>query len=99
MSQLLAALTLVQKTQPDYHVVERLVALAETMPLEAVQCLTLLIEGDKDGWELETWRGDSRKILETALASGNQTAVQAARDLVNRLAARGMPDYGDLLSG
>jgi hypothetical protein len=99
IAQLIAALTLVQKTQPDYHVVERLVDLAETMPLEAVACLTLMIQGDKEGWELETWRDDSRKILATAIASGNQAARQAARELVNRLAARGMPDYSDLLQG
>lgn len=97
MSQLLAALVLVLKAEPDYHVVERLVALAETMPLEAVQCLTLMVQGDKEGWEIGSWRDDSRKILAIAIASGNSAARQAAIALVNRLAARGMPDYKDLL--
>jgi len=97
MSQLLAALVLVLKAEPDYHVVERLVALAETMPLEAVQCLTLMVQGDKEGWEIGSWRDDSRKILAIAIASGNSVARQAAIALVNRLAARGMPDYKDLL--
>lgn len=97
MPQLLAALSLVQKTEPDYHVVERLVALAETMPLEAVQCLALMVQGDKEGWEIGSWRDDSRKILAIAIASGNSAATQATIALVNRLAARGMPDYKDLI--
>ena len=97
MSQLLAALVLVLKAEPDYHVVERLVALAETMPLEAVQCLALMVQGDKEGWEIGSWRDDSRKILAIAITSGNSAARQAAIALVNRLAARGMPDYKDLL--
>ena len=88
---------LVLKAEPDYHVVERLVVLAETMPLEAVQCLTLMVQGDKEGWEIGSWRDDSRKILAIAIASGNSAARQAAIALVNRLAARGMPDYKDLL--
>lgn len=97
MSQLLAALVLVLKAEPDYHVVERLVALTETMPHEAVKCLTLMVQGDKEGWEIGSWRDDSRKILAIAIASGNSAARQAAIALVNRLAARGMPDYKDLL--
>lgn len=97
MSQLLVALVLVLKAEPDYHVVERLVTVAETMPLEAVQCLTLMVQGDKEGWEIGSWRDDSRKILAIAITSGNSASRQAAIDLVNRLAARGMPDYKDLL--
>jgi len=97
MSQLLSALVLVPKAEPDYHIVERLVALAETMPLEAIQCLSLMVQGDKEGWEIGSWRDDSRKILAIAIASGNPAATQAVFDLVNRLAARGMPDYKDLL--
>lgn len=97
MSQLLAALFLVLKTEPDYHVVQRLAALAGTFPLEAVQCLTLMVQGDKEVWDIESWRDDSRKILAIALAGGDSAARQAAIDLVNRLAARGMPDYKDLL--
>lgn len=96
--QLLIALSLVRKTGADYQVVERLVTIAESMPLEAVQCLALMIEGDEEGWELRTWRDDSRKILAVALASSSPAAKQAAIALVNRLAARGMPDYRDLLS-
>ena len=97
ISQLHATLILFQKTEPDYLVVERLVALAHTMPLEAVQCLALMVQGDKEGWEIGSWRDDSRKILATAISSDNSAAAQAAIELVNRLAARGMPDYKDLL--
>lgn len=97
ISQLMASLSLIKRTEPDYHVVEQLVALAPAFPLEAVQCLALMVEGDREGLEIRTWRDDSRKILATVLSSGNSVATQAAIELVNRLAARGMPDYKDLI--
>ncbi len=97
ITQLLAVLSVIQKAEPDHLVVERLVALAATMPLEAVQCLTMMVQGDKEGWNIRSWRNDSRKILATAISSGNSSATQAAIELVNRLAARGMPDYKDIL--
>ncbi|MEQ1679209.1 MAG: hypothetical protein ABL950_01185 [Nitrospira sp.] len=97
MSQLLAVLSLPQKAEPDYLVVERLVTLAATMPLEAVQCLTMMVQRDKENWNIQSWHDDSRKILATAISSGNSAARQAAIELVNRLAARGMPDYKDLI--
>lgn len=97
ISQLHTALSLIHTTAPDYHVVEQLVVLAPTFPLEAVQCLALMVEGDREGWEIRTWRDDSRKILMTVLSSSNSAATQAAIELVNRLAARGMPDYKDLI--
>lgn len=98
IAQLLEVLSLAQKAEPDHLVVERLVAIAATMPLEAVQCLDLMVQGDKEGWNIAGWRDDARKILATAIASGNPTGKQAATDLVNRLAARGILDYADLLS-
>jgi hypothetical protein len=97
MSQLLAVLSLAQKAEPDYLVVERLVTLAATMPIEAVQCLTMMVQGDKESWNIQTWRDDSRKILATAISSCNSAARQAAIELVNRLAARGMSDYKDVI--
>ncbi len=97
MSQLLAVLSLIQKAEPDYLVVERLVTLAATMPLEAVQCLTMMVQGEKENWNIQSWHDDSRNILATAISSGNSAARQAAIELVNRLAARGMPDFKDLI--
>lgn len=99
IAQLLVALSLVQKTEPDHLVVERLVTLVATMPLEAVQCLTFMVQGDHEGWNIYGWRDDARKILATAIGGENPTARQAAVDLINRLAARGKPDYKDILPG
>src|SRR5574340_628628 len=99
MSQLLAVLSLVQKAEPDHLVVERLVVLAATMPIEAVQCLTMMVQGDKDGWNIDGWRDDARKIIATAVRSGNPPVRQTVDELINRLAARGRADYQDLLPG
>ncbi|MGD9726925.1 MAG: hypothetical protein AB7G68_16695 [Nitrospiraceae bacterium] len=99
IAQLLAGLSLVQKAEPDHLLVERLVCLAATMPLEVVQCLSFMVQGDKEGWGIQGWRDETRKILATSFASRNPFARQAAIELINRLAARGMPDYKELLPG
>ena len=99
MENLLESLRLVQKTEFEDRVVERLVALAEKMPGEAVECLTHLIEGDKEGWAIYAWREHARSILSMALRIGNGEVKQAATDVVNRLGARGYFEFGDLLTG
>ncbi len=96
--QLLDALAIVPKTSPDHLVIERLVSLAQSMPLEAVQCLGFMVEGDKDGWKIMGWQEDARKIIAVGLSSRSSQARRAAVDLVNRLAARGFTDYRDLLA-
>jgi hypothetical protein len=78
---------------------ERLSSLAPSMPLEAIQCLTYLSEGSmSDEWFL-VYQGDHhRAIFRAALDSENSDARKSAKDLINRLVARTLGDYRDLLS-
>jgi len=96
--QLKEALKLAVRVEPDHLVVERLATLAAAMPAHAVECLSLIIEGDKEGWHIHGWREHTRTILSTALQSTDETAQQAAVDLVHRLGARGYLSFRDLLS-
>ena len=98
IEQLKEALKLSGRVQPDHLVVERLATLADDMPLPAVECLGLIIEGDKEGWGIHGWREHTRTLLATALQSTDETAQQAAVDLVHRLGARGYLAFRDLLS-
>ena len=85
------------KVDAGHQVVKRLAALAADMPLQAVKCLRLMVEGDTEGWHVPTWHGHTRVILATAIQSSDLEAHQAAVDLVHRFGARGYFEFRDLL--
>ncbi len=98
INQLKEALELTGGIELDHSVVERLTALVGTMPLLAVECLGLIVEGDKKGWGIQFWRDHARTIICSALQSTDVFAQKAATALVHRLGARGYLDFRDLIA-
>jgi hypothetical protein len=96
MANLLDVLQLRHKVEPDYIVAEQLVVAAKERPLDAVQALGLMIEGDREGWSISGWKDHAREVLAIALSSGEEAQVEAIR-VVNLLGARGHFGYRDLL--
>lgn len=97
ISQLEEVLKLAGKVEPDHKVVERLAALANSMPFETVRCLRFIIEGDKEGWYIYHWREQARLLLSTVINGTNPEAKQIAIDIINRLGARGFLEFMDLI--
>ncbi len=78
---------------------ERLESLATVMPQDAVQCLSLMADGNEAlEWFVSYQSDNHRSILRAALESGDEVAQKAAIDLINRLVARNLGDYCELLS-
>lgn len=98
ISQLIEVLKRTGKAEPDHLVIERLVAIREAMPGQAIECLRLLVEGDKDGWLLLGQQENVRQILSSALTSADSHVREVATDFINWLAARGVRDFLHLLS-
>jgi hypothetical protein len=98
MSQLTEVLKRTGKTEPDHLVIERLAVVSHQIPGQAVECLRLLIEGDKEGWLLLGQQDNVRKILSTALISADHHVREVATEFINWLAARGVRDFLNLLS-
>lgn len=97
ISQLREALRIADRTEPDHLVVERLAMLAPTLPLPVVECLSLMIDGDVEGWHIDLWREHIRSILGTVIQSSDRTARHTSVSLIHRLAARGYLAFRDLL--
>jgi hypothetical protein len=97
VKQLGDALKIARKMEREDAVVERLAALSQRMPLEAVQCLEAIAKGDKEGWGIYGWRQHGRTILSTALAESNPETRTAAESLVHYLGGRGYFQFGELL--
>ena len=97
MAQLTEALKISGKMEISESVVEKLASFAQAMPYETVKCLELLAKGDRDGWDIDMWRGHARIILASALQSGNKEASSTAENLIHYLGSRGYLDFRNLL--
>jgi hypothetical protein len=97
MAQLIEALKISGKMEISESVVERLASFAQPMPYETVKCLELLVKGDRDGWDIDMWRGHARIILASALQSGNKEASATAESLIHYLGSLGYLEFRDLL--
>lgn len=97
LEQLRAGSDLVKKAEPDHLVAEKLAEIAPRKPLEVVQCLVSVVEGDREGCGIFGWIQEARTILETAIRSESLEAQETATNLVHRLGARGYLEFWDLL--
>jgi predicted XRE-type DNA-binding protein len=83
--------------EPDHMVVKYLITLAKERPADAARILDGIWEHVSDEWSIYGWRDEAREVLQTALRSADKEAVQIARALINKLAARGHLEFRDLL--
>jgi len=99
LKQLQEALKYANWAEPDDDVVEQLAKLAPQKPMVAVECLAMMTEGDQQGWATGySWVPSIRTIVSAALHSSDVRARRAARELVNRLGAKGFLQFRDLLT-
>jgi len=82
---------------PDFAVVERLVELAPRYPYEAIHCLGVILEEDRQGWATYGWGDKDRMIIRAALAGGERSHAEAIR-IVNIFVARGLVSYRSLVT-
>lgn len=97
LTQLRSALEVSGKADPDREVVQRLATLAPAHPRATVECLGLMVDGDREGWRIRYWGNLARNILAAARQSEYVAAQQSAVALINRLGARGFIEFQDLL--
>jgi hypothetical protein len=89
LETLLAVLRLTRKAEGEMDVVKLLAARCAQYPVECVNCLRLMIEGDRERWLLLGVENDAMELLRKALRSNNPDAALSARRLAEELIARG----------
>jgi len=97
IEKLIGILKLIGEVEPDYLVVKHLARIASKMPLPAVECLSMMIEGGKKDWRDYRYSGNTRGILARALQSSEGKARETAEYLVHRLGALRYFDFRDLI--
>ena len=95
IEQLVEALQIVGKAEPDHMVVEKLAEIVENYPLEAVESLRMIFKSDHEGWLIQVSRKVTRNILEVALQ--DVSVRQKAERLIHYLGRRGYLEFRDLL--
>jgi hypothetical protein len=92
-------MTVVEKFRnihPDFAVIKRLAELAPKYPYEAVRCLGIIFEEDKDGWAIHGWDNAPQVIIGEA-SKGDEKSRQEADRVANALVARGHYSFKALL--
>jgi hypothetical protein len=97
ITELNKALEISKWAEPSLFVVQRLADLAGDYPETAIKCLSRMVEGAKEDWELSSWGLSIRTII-TAARRSDEDTNRAAVELVHRLGARGHTEFLDLLS-
>lgn len=97
IKNLFAVLKLSGRVEADYLVLERLAELAEEMTQEVLECARMMIEGDKQGWDIPGWDKELRHILGVAMNSPISADRITAAAIINRLGERGYLNFRSLL--
>ncbi len=95
INQLLESLRIAHKSERQRLVIEQLVRTIGSHAAESLECLRLIVKGDRDGWDIHASRENIRAILAQALQ--NPISATSARQLVNELGSRGFLEFRDLL--
>ena len=93
--QLSESLRFAHKTEPAHRVIEHLAKTAYIRPRESVECLRMIAEGDREGWNLYGSLDHVRRILEVALR--HPSAADEAKRVIHYLGSRGFLEFQDLL--
>jgi hypothetical protein len=80
----------------DRGVIDYLADCASDMPSLVVRCLEGLIEETREEWRIFATRDSIREILTAAAQSSDADPQRGAREVANRLVARGYSDFQDL---
>lgn len=97
LRQLKEVLELGCELQGDHLIVEKMVELASSYPLEVISSTTMLTEQDKKGWGVLTWKEELREVVRLVLATKRREPVKLARELVNKLIAKNHLEFKDLI--
>jgi hypothetical protein len=99
LEQLIAAVRLVDRIDAQHLILNTFEQTAPVEPRLTAEALRLLVGTDREGWGLLVWEDRLGGILESLLASPDDTARQVATDTVHQLGARGYRNYRRLLKG
>jgi len=98
LTQLLSTLRLIHVVEDRHLVMETLEGMAQDTPDQALEAVTLILEGLDEAYKASLWKDNAKAIIRTALASPDASIREKAIDLVHLFGAKGFRDFGELLA-
>jgi hypothetical protein len=80
-----------------HWVVERLIDLAQSRPAVVTSILAAMLEHPQNEWDHLDWRDEARRVVEVAVSTGDVSALERARSIVDYYVRHGELDFRDLL--
>lgn len=80
----------------DHAVMEQLDKIGDINLHVAIEVLGKMIEGDTQGWRVNSWEDAAMNLLGRAM-KGDDDTRSLAKQLIDRFGRRGYIEFGDLL--
>ncbi|MBN2308048.1 MAG: hypothetical protein JXR94_03705 [Candidatus Hydrogenedentes bacterium] len=97
LEQLEKALGIASWAELDHLVVKQLGKLSESFPDRTLRCLSMMIDGDQEGYGIASWTESTQAILRNAIECEDAATRDAGIALVHRLGSLGHLEYRALL--
>ena len=93
LEQLIVVLRTIGSVDAGHQVVKRLAETADTRPKAVLDVSAIMLQSDKDGWLVLSWRDSVTDILRSALSSPETDVRSLATDVTQQLGAGGYRDF------
>ncbi len=97
LRNLIEFLEMAPLAEPDDDIVETTRDLASTHPMEAIEVMKYLVQGDDQGWRIGRWRELAFEVFDRA-KKANPDSLREAKRVIDLLGKKGFLNFGDLLS-
>lgn len=93
VTRLLEVLRQTSRVDPTDTVLECLISIAERLPLEAAQAVSMIAKGEYEPWDYEYWSTKAFAVLKKAVTSEREDVRSAAADAAERFGLSGRLEF------
>ncbi len=83
----------------DFAALEYMEKIAGQYPAESIKALSAMVDGTRERWSVSSWSSNATAIIQAACNSGDDSVKQSAKDLANKLVAKGYTEYRNIIVG
>jgi uncharacterized protein YbaA (DUF1428 family) len=83
----------------DFAALEYMEKIAGQYPSESIKALSAMVDGTKERWSVSSWSSNATAIIQAAYNYDDDSIKQSAKDLANKLVAKGYTEYRNIIGG
>lgn len=98
LEQLTYAASKVGNIHLDFAALEYMETLVQQYPAECIKALSAMVDGTRERWSVASWSKNATAIIQAAYNSKNASVKQSAKNLANKLVAKGYTEYRNVIT-